>query len=365
MGRCNICGKVAITVAKVLGACVDCIRNRFEEAEPLIRQAHAESRKQFGLPITPPKDPDGIQCKVCVHECCVKVGGLGYCGLPLGDRTRARVSWYYDPLPTNCVADFVCPGGTGCGYPKWAYRSSPEWGWKNLAVFYEACSFDCLYCQNWNYRLTTGYTPRVTPSELGRAVDYKTACICFFGGDPTPQLSHSLASARQALKEHEGRIMRVCWETNGCMSAPLRDEMVELALRTGGCIKFDLKAWDNHIHYALTGVSNTRTLENFAAVAHHAKTRPEVPLIVASTLLVPGYVDEKEVYRIARFIADCDPNIPYVLLAFAPEFMMSDLPHTSSSHARRALIAAKEAGLRRIRLGNQHLLWEGDYNEIR
>jgi len=149
------------------------------------------------------------------------------------------------------------------------------------------------------------------------------------------------------------------------MSAPLRDEMVELALRTGGCIKFDLKAWDNHIHYALTGVSNTRTLENFAAVAHHAKTRPEVPLIVASTLLVPGYVDEKEVYRIAGSIADCDPNIPYALLAFAPEFMMSDLPHTSSSHARRALIAAKEAGLRRIRLGNQHLLWEGDYNEIR
>ena len=84
--------------------------------------------------------------------------------------------------------------------------------------------------------------------------------------------------------------------------------------------------------------------------------RPDVPLVVASTLLVPGYVDASEVGRIARFIADIDPAIPYSLLAFAPQFMMPDLPRTSFRHARAAASAAREAGLERVRIANRHLL---------
>ena len=79
---------------------------------------------------------------------------------------------------------------------------------------------------------------------------------------------------------------------------------------------------------------------------------------MASTLLVPGYVDVKEVGAIARFIADLDPGIPYSLLAFAPQFYLHDLPVTSGEHARDALAAARAAGLTRVRLGNMHLLGE-------
>jgi len=50
------------------------------------------------------------------------------------------------------VADWVCAGGTGAGYPQFAHRAGPEYGHKNLAVFYQACSFDCLFCHNWQYR---------------------------------------------------------------------------------------------------------------------------------------------------------------------------------------------------------------------
>lgn len=63
---------------------------------------------------------------------------------------KGNVSWYYDPLPTNCVAAWVCPAGTGAGYPEYAYSRGVEYGYKNLAVFYQASSFDCLFCQNWN-----------------------------------------------------------------------------------------------------------------------------------------------------------------------------------------------------------------------
>ncbi|HOV86300.1 MAG TPA: radical SAM protein, partial [Syntrophobacteraceae bacterium] len=80
------------------------------------------------------------------------------------------------------------------------------------------------------------------------------------------------------------------------------------------------------------------------------------PFLVASTLLVPGYVGEDEVRGIASFIAELDPDIPYTLLAFAPQFRMNDFPTTSRDHAESCLEAARSAGLRRIRIGNTHLL---------
>jgi len=68
---------------------------------------------------------------------------------------EGKLLWYHDPLPTNCVGDWVCAGGTGAGYPEYAYSSGPECGYKNLAVFFNACSFNCLYCQNWHFRKET------------------------------------------------------------------------------------------------------------------------------------------------------------------------------------------------------------------
>ena len=140
------------------------------------------------------------------------------------------------------------------------------------------------------------------------------------------------------------------------MSPGLLDEMIELSLESGGCIKFDLKAMDANIHRALCGVDNQQTLDNFAAVARRIPDRPQPPLLVASTLLVPGYVDVAEVKAIASFIADLDPDIPYALLGFHGDFLMTDLPATSWTQAQSCLEAAKSAGLKCARLGNVHIL---------
>jgi len=70
------------------------------------------------------------------------------------------------------VADWVCPAGTGAGYPEFAYRRDVEHGYKNLAVFYHACSFDCLFCQNWHYRQLVSRQGWVRASELAEAVAF-------------------------------------------------------------------------------------------------------------------------------------------------------------------------------------------------
>jgi pyruvate formate lyase activating enzyme len=176
--------------------------------------------------------------------------------------------------------------------------------------------------------------------------------VCYFGGDPTPQIAHALAASRLLAADN----LRICWETNGSMHPAMVDQMVEWSLQSGGCIKFDLKAWDHSLHRALTGSSNERTLQNFARIASHMHQRREPPLLVASTLLVPGYVDAQEVRQLAAFIASLDCAIPYSLLGFGPHFYMYDLPRTSVRHAEEALAAAHAAGLRNVRIGNRHLL---------
>ncbi len=361
---CPICGKERGPFSKTLPICLDCLRSEKETIKPIIENAHRRSREPFGLVNTPPRNHSGIRCRVCMNQCQILEGEWGYCGLRTQEEgvlrgvssEKGNVSWYYDGLPTNCVADWVCPGGTGAGYPHFAYARDPEYGYKNLAVFYHGCSFDCLFCQNWTHRERVRDKKRVAPEELAEAVDDRTSCICYFGGDPAPQLPHSIHVSRKAIEKARGRILRICWETNGSMSPDLLREMVELSLTSGGCIKFDIKAWNDSLHTALCGVSNERTKKNFEWAAQWVKKRPEPPLLIASTLLVPGYIDEEEVRGISRWIASLSPDIPYALLAFYPQFFFKDLPVTPRDLAIRCKEVAEGEGLRRVKIGNLHLL---------
>ncbi len=349
MARCQACGTSSRLVSAPLGVCGACLREGKPEALARAEAVHRLCRGEFELPPEPPRA--GASCGWCANNCRIPQGGQGYCAvrrneggvLHGGTEAEGLVSWYYDPLPTNCVADWVCACGSGVEG-------------KNLAVFYESCSFDCLFCQNWHYRERSLRPARVTAATLAGAVDERVACICYFGGDPSTQMGHALAASRLAIERARPRPLRICWETNGSMCRGHLEEAVELSLKTGGCIKFDLKAWSAGIHLGLCGVGNERTLENFAWVSGLRAQRPEPPLLVASTLLVPGYVDVEEVGALARFIAGLGPDIPYSLLGFHPDFCMGDLPRTSRRHAEESLAAAREAGLRRLHLGNPHVL---------
>jgi pyruvate formate lyase activating enzyme len=364
--RCAICGRKVEVLSRVLPVCVGCLRSGKDETLPFLEKAHRRSRKPFQLPQVPPRSKGGVVCDVCVNQCEIPEGAKGYCGLRRNQAGKlsgpseggGRLRWYHDPLPTNCVADWVCPAGTGAGFPRFASRSGPEYGFKNLAVFYHGCSFDCLFCQNWTHREGLEGGGEVSPTQLAEAVDPYTRCICYFGGDPTPQLPHALQTSIVALKKARASrtILRICWETNGSMNPSLLDRMLDLSLESGGCVKFDLKAWNDDLHRALCGVSNRRTLENFERASRSISKRPDPPLLVASTLLVPGYIDEEEIRQISRWIASLHRDIPYALLAFYPQFCFDDLPVTSRTFAFRCKEVAEEEGLRRVRIGNMHVL---------
>jgi len=198
----------------------------------------------------------------------------------------------------------------------------------------------------------------MSAESLAAKADAHVSCICFFGGDPSAQMPHALKTSRLALEKarNEKRILRICWETNGYWKRELALKAAELSLNSGGNVKFDLKTWDENLNKALCGVSNTPTLQNFRTIGEKFfKERSELPILTASTLLVPGYVDVEEVRGLASFIAEIDPEIPYTLLAFYPQYVLTDLPTTSRELAYKCRDAAKEH-LKNVRIGNVHLL---------
>ena len=364
MAVCSNCRQESPLISEFINVCSKCIKDHYDRVSPGLRECHQNSRKNFELPPYRPETKGGLTCDFCINNCQMDEGETGYCGLRQNKRGKLTgptihsgyLSWYHDPLPTNCVGDWVCPGGTGAGYPEFAFSKGPEYGYKNLAVFYHGCTFNCLFCQNWHFKEYLAAKQKHSASDLADAVDSKTSCICYFGGDPTPQLAHAIKASTLAMEKNRERILRICWETNGSMHQRLVKKIVELSLRSGGCIKFDLKCFDENLHTALCGVSNRMTLKNFAFISSYMRHRKSPPLLVASTLLIPGYIDEEEVSRIAGFIASLNPEIPYSLLGFHPCFYMADLPRTSRNHAENCRQAALDAGLKRIRVGNVHLL---------
>lgn len=347
---CRLCGARSRLIAAHLGVCLDCIRQRPQEALPIAAAAHTAARRLFDLPGRPPHTEGGHRCGLCAQDCRIGEGERGYCGLHevrrgtlrhlAGTPAQGLLHWYRDPLPTNCVAAPFCTGHT-------------QRGKHNLAVFYASCTMDCLFCQNYHFReVDPRCSKSLTTAELADTANPLTYCACYFGGDPASQMAHALASGRLLAKR--GTV--VCWETNGTAHPRMMERALDLSLATGGCVKFDLKARDENLHRALTGASNATTLANFARAAARFVERPTPPPVVASTLLVPGYVDANEVGRIARFIASLSPAIPYVLLGFAPHFLFPDLPCTSVHHAEEAEATARAAGLCTVRVGNRHLL---------
>ena len=367
--RCEVCGKESIDISAVLKVCASCVRDRFEEAQPHIEAAHAEVRKRYGLPPRAPKDPGGVRCGGCGNGCRIPMGEKGFCGIVeniggkivhrFGTQERGLLTWYYDPLPTNCVPAEFCAGSGGAGYPKWCRTPRGDVGYNNLSVFLGSCTYSCLYCQNYSFReLTVDGKPAMTASKLAEKADESVGCICYFGGDPSSQMPFVIKSAElaRASAVDKNRLLRVCLETNLSMNIDELKQFADLSMQSGGGIKADLKCWSSEILYALSGVEHRAAYKNFRWLGRRHHERPEVPFARASTLLVPGYVDDEEIRELASFIADLDPTIPYSLLAFHPLYYMDDMPFTRREDAERFVDVCMKEGLQRVRIGNPWLL---------
>ncbi|MFX0093340.1 MAG: radical SAM protein [Candidatus Hodarchaeota archaeon] len=349
--QCQICGEKGVLTAQAIGVCPECIRKAPEKTLSMVQDAHAQSRRHYGLLPSPPKDK-GVLCNQCANQCKIPEGQTGYCGVRINNNgklvskageNKAYLHTYLDSLPTNCCASYFCPG--------------TQRGELNLAAFLYSCSFNCLFCQNSSHKALSS-APVMHINQVVRQAEKndKITCICWFGGSPEPQLPFALEVSQIAYEKiAPQRNFRVCWEWNGGGNPSLVKKALNLALESGGNAKFDLKCFSPILSKILLGVENKRSFENFRMCAEEFYDQRSEPVLTATTLLVPGYVDDKEVEFIAKFIADLNPSIPYSLLVFHPDWMLSDLPYTPRNQVEKCYQAAKKY-LEQVHIGNKRLL---------
>ena len=324
MPECRMCGNPR--PSNVIPLCPSCARKDWIVMEEL-----HEGTGLIG----------GNDCRLCSNRCRVENEGLCRIRYREGNRIKARSSSrrallhsYLDPLPTNCCNSWFCQGSRKGGY--------------NLAVFYYGCNFDCLYCQNWEHKFVERAKLVSIEDMLKKALNDSVRCICHFGGSPEPQLPFALNLSRRVLEERDD--VMICWEWNGAGHEKLVLKAGKLSSISGGTVKFDLKAWNSNLHKILTGRDNTDVLKNFESLFY---SYPDV--LSATTLLVPYYVDAKEVEGIAKFISSFDPEIPYSLLVFHPDYRLIDLPVTPKEQVIQCYNSAKKH-LKNVNIGNIHLI---------
>ncbi len=381
MPACHICGYSSHELSISIGVCVNCLRRGPDYALSYIIKNRSNWRSRIGLPREPPKEGT-VKCIFCINECMIPEDGVGYCGVVknkdgkltyvTGSFEKAVLHWYLDPHPTNCVAGPVCPANTSAGYPRYTSSRGIERGFYNMAVFFGGCNLDCIFCQNIEHKhmisnyvkdSSTAYGDEYKLEKMYRdGLDPRITCICYFGGDPTPHIIYAIKLSEKfadASKE-ENILKRICWETNGLENPSLVRRMARLSLETGGIFKIDWKAYHPRVYQALAGVDGDKAVarikENIRLICDIGRERKEVPLLVVSTLVVPHYIDEYEVEGIAGYLAEIDEEIPYVLLAFAPQHLMRDMPTTSQSQMDSVYKAAIDAGLKNVYVGNIWLL---------
>jgi pyruvate formate lyase activating enzyme len=180
------------------------LRDRLTEALKFMRNTRNRWRRSIDFPTSIPRG--GKKCFLCINECEIPIGGMGYCGILRNEDGRlvpvtksfkeAYLRWYLDPHPTNCVALPVCPEKDHSGKLK---------------------DGECMSLE-----------------EFVRIADQRRiSCVCYFGGDPLPWSTFTLKVSRKTKK-------RICWETNGLMNESVSRQMASISLETGGIIMHDL-----------------------------------------------------------------------------------------------------------------------------
>jgi pyruvate formate lyase activating enzyme len=221
---------------------------------------------------------------------------------------------------------------------------------QSYTIFIAGCNFKCLNCQNWNIsqypdsnEAILGWQDpvflarealRQLNSDVGRAIGADR--LFFSGGEPTIQLPYVeevIAAARQLAPE-----TKVNFDTNGFMTP----ESLERILSWTTSITYDLKAFSDETHRALTGAPVAPVLRNAGTLAREAPEKIwEFRIVV-----IPG-INEDEVEPLSRFLAELDPNLPTCFLAFRPNFLLEDHPGAGSRLLEKCLETARVAGLRR------------------
>jgi len=281
----------------------------------------------------PAQDGD-VACHLCAHRCVIKPGKLGVCAVR-ENRDGRLVTLVYGEV----IAAHVDPIEK-----KPLYHFLP--GSKALSIATPGCNFRCGFCQNWQI----SQSPRrkgggvagepFAPEDVVRAaLDAGCRSISYTYTEPTIFFEYAHDTAK--LAREAGLLNN--FVTNGYMTA----EALDAIRPTLDAANVDLKAFREETYKKVCGARLEPVLESIR------RMKTLGIWVEVTTLVVPGMNDgADELAAIARFIASVDPDIPWHISRFHPDFEYTEAPATPVSTLRAAAETGRREGLRFIYVGN-------------
>ena len=279
-------------------------------------------------------DSDSIQCFLCVHNCIIKNNKRGICGVRENENGEL-----YSLVYSMAVSSAVDPIEK-----KPLFNFHP--GTKSLSIATVGCNLHCTFCQNHsisqmprdNNGLIQGN--KLLPEQVVQAAKiHGCRTISYTYTEPTIYYEYAKDCMELAICNEVKNI----WVTNGYISEE------------------PLKKLDGLLHAANVDLKSYS--ESFYKKHCKASLEPVKQTIIAmkqmgvwveiTTLLIPGENDDqKELTKLAEFIASVDPSIPWHVSRFHPTYNMLNKDVTSVASIKKALKCGKDAGLRYIYAGN-------------
>jgi pyruvate formate lyase activating enzyme len=276
-----------------------------------------------------------VSCFLCNHRCQIADSKFGICGVRQNKEGKLYTHVYgeviaahVDPIEKKPLHHFL-PGTT------------------SFSIATIGCNFRCPFCQNWQISQASRRKEQgllgsqvFPPKEVvSAAKNHGCQSISYTYTEPTIFFEYAYDTARLASEKGLANV----FVTNGYMS----QEALETINPYLDACNVDLKSFREEFYKEMCQASLEPVLDSIRLM------RKLDIWVEVTTLVVPGLNDgEDELRSIARFIAGTDPDIPWHVSRFHPDYKYTDAPPTPVGTLRRAYSLGKEEGLRYIYVGN-------------
>jgi len=275
-----------------------------------------------------------VSCFLCNHLCQIADKKFGFCGVRQNKDGRLYTHVYgeviaahVDPIEKKPLYHFL-PGTT------------------SFSIATIGCNFRCPFCQNWQISQASKRKNRelsgheLLPGEIVTAAkNYGCQSISYTYTEPTIFYEYAYETSRVAAEEGLANI----FVTNGYMTA---EALKNIKPYLNAC-NVDLKSFNEKFYEEMCQGHLQPVLDSIRLM------KKLNIWIEVTTLVVPGVNDsEEELRSIARFITETDPEIPWHISRFHPDFQYTDSPATPLGTLHKACSIGKEEGLHHIYVGN-------------
>ncbi len=279
-----------------------------------------------------------VRCRLCAHQCLIREGGTGICGVRRNEGGVLHTVVYgypvaqaVDPIEKKPLFHFY-PGSDAFSFAT------------------AGCNFRCTFCQNADIsQLRDDAVPKgqyVSPEALVvAALRYKCRSIAYTYTEPTVFFEYARDTAQLA---REAKIANV-FVTNGYMSREMLEVVSEREVPPLlDAANVDLKSFRDDFYRQECGARLQPVLDSLKLIKERGIW------LEVTTLVIPGKNDsDEELADVASFIAhELGPDTPWHVSRFHPTFRMLDVSPTPPARLVRAREIGYENGLKHVYIGN-------------